>query len=176
MALTSLDKVKEWLKLQTTAADDELIQRLIDSASAFIERWLGYNILRHEVIDWFDGKGKNEIVLTNPHILSINSIFIDDRIIAPDQYRQADWWIILKNECFPRGRRNVCIAYDVGFDTVPADIENVVIDLVGLAYSEQDRIGFQSKSLAGETVSFFTGALSDRSKIALEHYKRVIPG
>ena len=59
---------------------------------------------------------------------------------------------------------------------MPADIENAVIDLVGLAYNEQSRIGFRSKSLAGETVSFFTGALFDRSKMVLQQYKQVVPG
>lgn len=176
MALTTLEKVKEWLKLQTTSADDELLQRLIDAASAFIEGWLGFTVLRHEVVKWCDGNGKDELVLTSPHILAINSINIDGSDVSPDQYRHADWWIILKNGCFSRGRRNICISYDMGFDNVPADIENAVIDLVGLAYNERDRIGFQSKSLAGETVSFFTGALSDRGKMVLQQYKQVVPG
>lgn len=176
MALTTIEKVKEWLKLQTTSSDDELLLRLIDAASAFIEGWLGFSVLRHEVIKYCDGNGKDEFVLTSPYIRSINTISVDGRSIPNDQYRHADWWIILKNGCFSRGRRNVCISYDMGFDTVPADIENAVIELIGLAYNERDRIGFQSKSLAGETVSFFTGAMSERSKLALEQYKQVIPG
>ena len=176
MALTTLEKVKEWLKLQATSADDELLHRLIDAASAFIEGWLGFSVLRHEVVKWCDGNGKDELVLTSPYILAINSINIDGRDVSPDQYRHVDWWIVLKNGCFNQGRRNVCINYDMGFDSVPADIENAVIDLVGLAYNEQSRIGFRSKSLAGETVSFFTGALSDRSKMVLQQYKQVVPG
>ena len=176
MALTTLEKVKEWLKLQTVTTDDALLQRLIDAASAFIEGWLGFSVIRHEVTKWCDGNGKDELALASPHILTINSVMIDGRIISPDRYRHADWWIVLDCDCFSRGRRNICIKYDMGFDSVPADIENAVIDLVGLAYSEQDRVGFRSKSLAGETVSFFTGALSDRSKMVLQQYKRVVPG
>ena len=176
MALTTLEKVKEWLNLQTVTADDVLLQRLIDAASAFVESWLGFTVIRHEVIKWADGNGKDELVLASPHILVINSIAIDGRIIPPDQYRHADWWVVLNSGCFSRGRRNICIKYDMGFDSVPADIENAVIDLVGLAYNEQSRIGFRSKSLAGETVSFFTGALSDRSKMVLQQYKQVVPG
>ena len=91
MALTTLEKVKEWLKLQTTSADDELLQRLIDAASAFIEGWLGFTVLRHEVVKWCDGNGKDELVLTSPHILAINSINIDGSDVSPDQYRHADW-------------------------------------------------------------------------------------
>ena len=176
MALTTLEKVKQWLKLQAVAADDELLQRLINAASAFVENWLGFPVLRHEVVRWMDGNGKDELVLTDPHILAINSINIDEQIIPPEQYRHADWWLILDSAYFSRGRRNICITYDRGFDAVPADIENAVIDLVSLAYNEQDRVGMKSKTLAGETVSFFTGALSDRSKLALQHYKRVVPG
>lgn len=176
MALTTLEKVKEWLNLQAVTTDDDLLQRLIDAASAFVENWLGFSVLRHEVIKWLDGNGKDEMVLTSPHILAINSITIDGRDISPNQYRHADWWVILNNDCFSRGRRNICIKFDMGFDSVPTDIENAVIDLVGLAYNERDRIGFRSKSLAGETVSFFIGAMSDRSKLALQQYKRVVPG
>ncbi len=176
MALTTLEKVKEWLNLQAVTTDDVLLQRLIDAASAFVESWLGFAVMRHEVIKWTDGNGKDELVLASSHILTINSITIDSRTIPPDQYHHADWWIVLNNGCFSRGRRNICIKYDMGFDSVPADIENAVIDLIGLAYNERDRIGFQSKSLAGETVSFFTGALSDRSKMALQQYRQVVPG
>lgn len=176
MALTTLEKVKEWLNLQAVTTDDVLLQRLIDAASAFVESWLGFAVMRHEVVKWTDGNGKDELVLASSHILTINSITIDSRTIPPDQYRHADWWIVLNNGCFSRGRRNICIKYDMGFDSVPADIENAVIDLIGLAYNERDRIGFQSKSLASETVSFFTGALSDRSKMALQQYMQVVPG
>lgn len=175
MALTTLEKVKQWLKL-AVAVDDELLQRLIDSASAFVENWLGFPVLRHEVVRWVDGNGKDELVLTDPHILNIKSINIDERIIPPEQYRHADWWLILDSAYFSRGRRNICITYDMGFDGVPADIENAVIDLVGLAYKEKDRIGIQSKTLASETISYFKGAFSERSKLALQHYKRVVPG
>lgn len=176
MALTTLEKVKEWLKLQAVPADDELLQRLIDAASAFVGNWLGFDVLRHEVVRFVDGNGRDELVLTDPHILAIKSITIDGRIIPADQYRHADWWLILDCACFSRGRRNICITYDMGFDSVPADIENAVIDLVGLAYREKDRIGIQSKTLANETISYFKGAFSERSKLALQHYKRVVPG
>ncbi|WP_026470033.1 head-tail connector protein [Alkanindiges illinoisensis] len=176
MALTTLERVKEWLKLQAVAVDDELLQRLIDAASAFVEKWLGFTVLRHEVVRWMDGNGKDELVLTDPHILAINSITIDGRLIPAGQYRHADWWLILDCACFSRGRRNICIKYDIGFDTVPADIENAVIDLVALGYKEKDRIGLQSKTLAGETISYFTGVFSERSKMVLQQYKRVVPG
>ncbi|OTS00344.1 hypothetical protein CAT25_08045, partial [Acinetobacter pittii] len=41
MALTTLEKVKEFLGLKSSQAEaDALLSRMIDAASAFIENWL----------------------------------------------------------------------------------------------------------------------------------------
>lgn len=173
MALTTLVNVKGYLGIKDSLTEhDELLTRLIDAASVFIENWLGVSVLRHTVIEHRDGNNKPDLVLYQHPVIAVNLLKINDREI--ENYRVADWWIILKDTIFPCGRRNIYIEYEAGFDVVPADIEQAVIDLVSLRYKEKDRIGIQSKTLANETISYFSGDLSPASESILQRYKRVI--
>lgn len=180
MALTTLAKVKEFMGLAINTHDD-LLTRMIDAASAFVENWLGFQVLQHTVVERRDGTGKNELILGEHPIISVTKVSICDREIpeSPDYqqygYRSADWWIILQGDYFPRGRRNITIEYEAGYATVPADIEQAVIDLVTLRYKEKDRLGIQSKTLATETISYFMGDLTPSAKSALYQYKKVVP-
>lgn len=74
---------------------------------------------------------------------------------------------------FNRGRKNIVISYTAGYSAIPADIAHSVIEIAAQAYREKDWIGYQSKSLAGESVSFSRGFLPDSAKIALDPYRRV---
>lgn len=54
---------------------------------------------------------------------------------------------------FPRGTANIDVRYLGGRD-VPEAVRDACVQLVALRFAERDRIGFKSKSLAGETVAF----------------------
>lgn len=182
MALTTLEKVKEFIGLKQPQTEaDALLTRMIDAASAFIENWLERKVLRHSVVEYRDGNGKSELVLKEPDIRLISKVLVNGRAIPESSdfhgygYRWADWWLILQGDCFTHGRKNIQIEYEAGFDVVPSDIEQAVIDLVTLRFKEKDRIGIQSKTLANETISFFIGELTPSARATLQQYKRVVP-
>lgn len=65
----------------------------------------------------------------------------------------------------------------ITYSYVLPDIEQAVWELVGERYRTKDRIGIQSKSLGGqETISYFTGSMSDYVTSLLQNYRRVVPG
>ena len=180
MALTTKANVKAFLGL-TNVTDDALLDRLIESASAFIENWLGRKVLSAPAIDYQSGSGKDVMILRDTPVVSVQSVTVDGAVLSPTtDATQTGWaviddWLVYQHGIWPRGRRNIVIEYTAGFASVPPDIEQAVIDLVALRYKERDRVGHRSKSLAGETVSYMINDLSDFSRSILGSYRRVVP-
>ncbi len=64
----------------------------------------------------------------------------------------------------------------ISYSYIPADIEDACINMVGERYSYKGRIGYVSKSLAGqETVTFSVKNMPDYVKSALQPYKSYAP-
>lgn len=67
-------------------------------------------------------------------------------------------------------------AATITYSYVPADIEQAVIELIAERFKYMDRIGYASKTLAGqETVSFSLKSLNDFTRESLIPYKLVVP-
>ncbi|MFK7088680.1 head-tail connector protein [Chromobacterium violaceum] len=178
--LTTLSNVKAWLNLPG-AENDALLTRLIDAASAFIESWCGRRFAVQAYTEHRDGTGKDMLMFGAWPVTAVASVVIDGQPIPPaadfaaSGYRFDELALVLQGYRFARGRRNVAISYTAGYAQIPADIEQACIDLVALRFKERDRIGHQSKSLAGETVTFYLGELSPAARAALAQYKKVVP-
>lgn len=86
-----------------------------------------------------------------------------------------DRWIYLNGYRFNVGMANVNVVYTAGFSSVPADIEQVCIELVANKYKRKDRIGEVSKNLNGMVVSYSTSDLSSDHKEILAIYSQVAP-
>lgn len=61
------------------------------------------------------------------------------------------------------------------YDYVPAAVEQACIEMVGLDLKQRDNLGVQSKSLAGETVSYTSKGMTDSSKEMLMPFRKVAP-
>ena len=63
----------------------------------------------------------------------------------------------------------------ISYSYIPADIEEIACEMVGERYSYKSRIGYVSKTLAGqETVTFSQKGLPDYVQSALNPYKSVV--
>ncbi|MEP7299158.1 MAG: head-tail connector protein [Burkholderiales bacterium] len=180
MALTTLENVRAWLNV-TSTADDALLTRMIEAASAFIETWLGRKILSANYVETRDGALGTRLITRNYPVTAVASV-VSDGITIPlaasvseHGYVFWPWGLALRGHGFTRGYGNVVISYTAGYASVPADIEQACCELVGLRYKERDRIGFVSKTLAGETVTFSTKDMSASIKTTLQGYKAVVP-
>lgn len=178
--LTTLGNAKAWLSL-TSATDDALLTRLIQAASGLIESYCNRQFASQSYTETRDGNGRPILLLGNYPISAVSSVSVNGRPIPQagafgvPGYRFNSDSILLTGYLFERGLKNIDISYTAGLATIPPEIEQACIELVALRYKERDRIGHVSKSLAGETVTFFVGDMPASVKTTLGQYKRVAP-
>jgi hypothetical protein len=186
MALTTLANVKAWLEMDmAVTAQDAVITRLIDSCSVYIESWLSRKIAQAVYTEAYDGKGSNAITLAEYPITALTSVSIDGvaQVIVPNTEfntvgaRYHERQLVINGKVFSRGRGNVLVTYQAGYATVPADIEQACIELVSLRLknARKANLGIQSKTLAGESITFFSGAMPDSTRDMLLEYRNVVP-
>lgn len=178
--LTTLQNLKDWLQV-SGKSDDAVLQRLISAASAFIQQWLSRTLALASYTETYDGRGTRRAVLNNFPIVSVSSLVVDGVTIAAaagppwsNGYVFDQLSISLYGYCFRAGFGNVQVSYSAGYATVPLDIEQACLELIGIRYKERERIGYRSKSIAGETVSFFVGDMTPSVKTALNPYRKVL--
>lgn len=174
--LCALADVKTYLGYTTTTSD-ALFSRLITACSAQIEAWCGRVFASAPYIDIQDGDGSDYLILKNRPIISIQSVTLDgDPISAsPDGisagYTFDSTTLYYIGGWFCRGRRNVNVSYTAGFATVPPDIAQAAIALVGFQYNKSRRLDVKSETLAQQTQSFDLSGIPDVVKQVISQYK-----
>lgn len=181
-ALAQLADVKQWLGL-AASGDDVLLERLTVAASAFIELELGRPIAETLFDESYDGTGGPAValpLLPGQRVSEVQSLSIDGRAIPARRAPGGSGFAVegnlltLVGERFAPGRRNVHIIYRAGFAAVPPELAQACVEIVGWRYRERERIGHQSKSLAGETVTFIPRELPTSASALIAKYKRVV--
>lgn len=125
------------------------------------------------------GIGADALRLRQYPITAVTSLSIDATVIAAGDGITTGYWFegdtlyLLGGLVYTRGRKNIVVTYTAGFNPIPADVVHAVIEIAAQAFREKDWVGFQSKSLAGETVSFLRGAMPDSAKATLMLYRPV---
>lgn len=178
--LTTTAKVKAWAGIKTSD-DDALIASLVAAYSAYIQTWLNRQILSAQYTETRSGNGGAQMVFADYPVTAVSMVKVDGREIQRASavgvagYRFTSTKLILAGYAFTKGDANVELAYAAGFADVPDDLEQACNELVALRYKERDRIGHQSKSLAGETVSFIVKDFPDSVRTILNNYRKVVP-
>ncbi len=180
MALTTLDKARQWVNVSGNA-DDALLTRLIAAASGWIETYLSRAILSASYSESRDGNDHHRMPVANYPIISVTSVAVDGVTIPQATSPTSTGWIAekaaisLRGYTFTAGVQNVQIAYTAGYATCPDDLEQVCLKLVGLQYKNRDRIGHTSKQIGGETVAFSTRDMDEDMRTIMLQYRRVVP-
>jgi hypothetical protein len=178
--LTTLARAKEWLSI-TATTDDALLGRLVSSASDAIQTYLNRTLDSQAYTETRDGPGGNRLMLANYPVTAVASVHVDGLPVPLSTgygvpgYMFNATSITLRGRLFTQGVQNVVVAYTAGYSSVPNELEQSCIELVGLRYKEKDRIGLVSKGLAGETISYSQKDFSSAIKTTLQNYKKVIP-
>lgn len=157
MAIVTLADVKEFIN--NPDADDDLVEALIDRASADIEIYTMQPIEPRDIVENKDG-GFTDFVLVHRPIITVNNIqdFAD-----PDNPETVDptTFTVYEKEGRivngARGRRTRSkwtkgiqrwqIDYKAGFDPIPEDVKQATIFLVSSWYNNRNSGDFQSESL-----------------------------
>jgi hypothetical protein len=120
---TTLDNAKAWLNL-TTETDDDLISRLIVSATGYIKGWINREIELTAYSETYGGTGSTRLNVANYPILSVQSVTIDGQPIPAKPGPTLPGFtfdfsqIILDGYRFRLGIDNVQVFYKAGFQTV----------------------------------------------------------
>jgi uncharacterized phiE125 gp8 family phage protein len=151
-----LAAVKAYAQVNGTT-DDAVLQSMITAYSAAARSYCNRDLTSQDYSITRDGRGTTMMLLPQFPVTAVSSVIVDGRPISAQSafglpgYRFTDKAIILDGFCFTRGFGNVQIAFTAGYAAVPDDIAQAVNEWVALRYKERDRIGFASKTLAGET-------------------------
>lgn len=187
--LTTLERVRAWLKPGSSnlgTADDALLGDLISSASAMVLGHLNRTTLGVEdYSEFYDTAAVNFVTLRQSPVVSVTSLVIigqqtftepcDPASPRPGQLLVDRQRLVLVGGRFPAGRSTIQVNYSAGYATVPEDIQQIVVELVGERFKSRDRIGVRSKSLPnGESVTFDRSALSLMAIQVLQPYVRVV--
>ena len=178
--LTTLTAFKSWGGI-TVTSDDALLSAAITSLSAAIKSYINRDIISAAYTDVLNGQGGNALITTQAPITAVSSLVIDGRTIVASTtplqsgYRVAAHAIYLVGAVFTRGVQNVSVDYTAGYAVVPGDIVQALNEWLNVIYKERDRVGYLSKSLAGETVTFDAKAMPARVATYLAQRVRRVP-
>lgn len=184
-AYTTLANVQQYLGLNA-GTDDALLTRLITACSRAIDTTLNRSPLTAPRTATLDGNGRQLLPFPDTPATAVASVSIDGVAIppAPDTtspgYRFDATRLVLQGPlAFSKGRANVRIEYTAGYATdspEAAVLEQLCIETVALKYKQKDFVGYASKALAGETVSFVQQDFPPAVRSLLQNFKRVAPG
>lgn len=180
VALATVEQVKQYLSISNTV-DDALFERLVDSASAFVQSWLSRTFGIETYTDVFDGTGRQVYIFRNYPALSVASLTIDGQPIPASGgafeagYRADAARLVLIGHTFASGLMNCSVTYSAGYEAVPDDINQATIEIIAHRYREKDRIGLTSKGLAGETTAFSQRDMPQSARATLNLYRKVVP-
>jgi hypothetical protein len=176
--LTDLASLKAYVQI-AGGTDDSLLQGMIASYSAAARSYCNRDFTVQNYAIERDGQGTAKMLLPQFPVTAVSQVNVDGRDIPAQAsfgssgYRFTDTALILDGHIFTRGFANVQVRFTAGYAAVPADLGEAVNEWIALRYKERDRIGFASKSLAGETVAFITKAMPDSVKSVLDQYASV---
>ena len=128
--LISLTQLKAHLGVQSSA-DDVLLASLISQISRAICTYLNRPFIwPRDVVDVFDGNGRDKIQLRHWPVVAVTSVTIDGRAVPQAATEMSAGWLIeagddeppgamqmmmLRGGVFSRGWQNVSIAYRAGY-------------------------------------------------------------
>jgi hypothetical protein len=176
--LTTIERVKAYAHI-STAADDVLLVRLIEVASAYIETWCDRKIMAADYVEHRNGTGANRMTTRHCPVIDVTRVVCDGQdiplsVAGSVGYVFDDLTVRLIGARFAPGVRNVELHYRAGYEQPPADLEQSCIEIVVSRYRDRTRTGIQSQGMAGETVSFIPDELSRFARTVLGQYRRVV--
>lgn len=175
-ALTTLEAVKSYLKLNTVQLSDGdivLLEELINGSSSVIEGYCKRKFKEQPLVEEYDGFGKNYLLLEQYPVKSIQSIYIDEIVLDPQEYKvkKNNGVLIRKGSVWPVGDINISVSYTAGLTEIPADLELACKHLV-MSYFKSDIASFSTTFQDG--MVFRPEALPAQVKALVAPYKKVM--
>ena len=182
-ALTTLDRMKLMLSLddETDERTCTLVELLINKASSWVERQVGRPLGKSAYREFYDADGQQELVTLKYPIISVDYVKEAGRLVPPELYdygQTANIGVIYRDDGWLRAgyrrglandiietKRNIEVCYTAGYvlpkdatdeepQTLPADLEGLVWDMVSQAYANMQNGSQGLKSFSISDVSW----------------------
>lgn len=172
MALCTLEDLKLYLGIEN-ANQDTLLSNLINSASGYIENYCNRDFSIQEYTERLHGTGKPFLPVHNAPITEVLSV-VNSYGVEFEGVGHIDTMLVMSNNAvFSKGTFNWTVTYKGGYATVPYDVAQACIELAAYKFKDRDRIGLNSKTLAGEVISYEKKDIRGEIKNVLANYVRV---
>lgn len=135
MNYTTLASIKTKLWITTNDSDSEL-SLIIEQATALIDNEILINLQKQNISERVDWTWSNKIYLKHK-INLINSIVSKDWFTTYS-VDYIDWYIVYLNERTPKWCKNISVNYEIWFDAVPKDIEEICLDICCILADKQN--------------------------------------
>lgn len=181
--LTSVAAVKQYQRI-TTSEQDALIQSLVTEVSLKMQRWIGREIALAETeLEAHDGTGASDVITLRKYpVTTVSEVTLDAETLDEETYElDAESGLLYyqpdgRSVPWPKGRRNIRVSYESGYDQVPADLHGaarvqVVWELKRTA-SHGGRLGERSTVFGdGGTAQYLVDDWAPGVLEVLERYK-----
>jgi len=181
-SLVTLDEIKQHYGMvgSDAAVDDEL-ESISERISKIFETFCDRTFTETTWTEYYDGGGKNILVLDHYPIISITSIYDDSDwgwgatyLVDSDNYMiKNDREVVYKSGyVFYDYIQNVKVTYVAGYSTIPADLKHVAILETIRSYKSRKDVDVTSKTLADGSISFTSKEFLPMTLAVLNKYVR----
>lgn len=189
VALVSLDEMKRYMKIPPPGTDElNVLADLINDASEWATSYTGRNFLQATYTEFYDGDGKNVLILNNYPVTVLTEINDDtSRVFGGStafdiskivQLNRGSGIVALWNTAysFTCGIGNVKVVYTAGYPlaSVPYDLRLAVKKIVAHQYRHgfaSGHIGVRQETVGDKTVSLIEDAMPRDAKEILDGYR-----
>ena len=134
--LTTITAVKEYIP-EATDNDNDILTKLITRASKFIKNHTNRELNETVFKEAIDGDNSCKLFLSEYPIISVENIKINDAIVyengtakdGNNYYIYQDIGIIRRSIYWPKDFQNIEVNYTAGYETIPEDLEQAVIEM-----------------------------------------------
>lgn len=160
--LTTAATVEAYLGMTADEGGTRL-DTIVSAVSEAMQRWMGRTIVAAAYTgEKHDGDGEHDYILPiHAPVNSITSISLDGTALTASDYELESgvgrWPVIYYTpggattpSAWPAGRRNIVLAYNGGFSTVPKDLEQAAIEQAAYVWNRKQRIGQRTKAVGGD--------------------------
>ena len=182
-ALTTLDRMKLMLSLddETDERTCTLVELLVNKASSWVEQQVGRPLGKNTYREFYEADGQQELVTLKYPIISVDYVKEAGRLVPPERYdygQTANIGVIYRDDGWLRAgyrrglandiietKRNIEVCYTAGYvlpkdatdeepQTLPADLEGLIWDMVSQAYANMQNGSQGLKSFSISDVSW----------------------
>lgn len=164
MPVITLDQAKARVDLALDEFEqDDAVTAMIRTAQAAVEQYLNRRIEVAAYTDTISGNGKDRITLSNTPIVEVQTVTINGQAVPESSgYGSSGFLhdgnvVLLRNRVFDKGLKNVVVTYRAGYETVPPEVREAVLQTFHAIYSSQGL----DPNMTGENVgSVYSAAFS----------------